>query len=97
VYTVDDFELNIMPKLSDALGVRWSRIVNSDNLTYSSDLDDEYSDGYRIYLNVTVKVSDTCTIIKRGTGKTKTVSKYVEVEVEEFEYVVDCSEVDTEV
>ena len=87
----DFSEEKLIPHLSEVFAVEWSKSVCETEITYQAKFTWENKN---IYLNIIPRVEGTCRIIKVATGNTKMSSKWVEVEVPEFEYLVDCGEED---
>ena len=92
VDSVEDFEENIISKLSDTFNIVWKRTVTKESISHYTDLVIEEEGNYQIYLTVTSKPTDLCRIIAVPTGKVKKVQKYVTVDEAEIEYVIECSD-----
>jgi len=91
VDSVEDFEENIISKLSDTFNIAWKRDVQESNISHYTEL--VIDDGkYQIYLTVNSKPTDLCRIIAVPTGKIKKVQKEVTVDEAEMEYVIECSD-----
>lgn len=87
---VEELEIYILPSLSTLLNVKWEKEVNGTQVVYKCDFITDKE--FQIYLRLNLLPSDTCQILKVPTGKTRMVSKTVDVEEMVYEYVVDCKE-----
>lgn len=91
VDSVEEFEENIISKLSEIFKIAWRRSVSENTIFHSTEL--AIDDGkYEIYLTVNSKPTDLCRIIAVPTGKIKKVRKEVTVDEAEMEFVIECSE-----
>jgi hypothetical protein len=90
IKNLDDFELEL-PKLSELFYSKWTKEVSKTNITYSLSADD-------LTLRATYYPlsSDTCRIIPHSTGRIRKESKWIEIEVPEIDYIIDCTGTDTE-
>jgi hypothetical protein len=79
-----------MERITESLaGAKWSRDISETDVRYRI----SYEDGERdIHLTVYAKIPDGCRITRRLTGRKIKREHYVEMEEEEIEYLVDCSE-----
>jgi len=91
VDSVEDFEENILSKLSKIINATWRRSVSEHSIIHSADFDAKDKE-YYIYLSVNSKPTNSCRIVAVPTGKVKKVQKTVTVEEAEIEYLIDCSE-----
>ena len=87
----DFSEEKLIPYLSEVFSVVWAKRVSEDEVIYQAQF---IWENKNIYINIMPRVKGTCRIIKVATGNTKMSSKWVEFEVPEFEYLVDCGEED---
>lgn len=86
----DEFEANLMEIVASRLDSKWERDVLDKQVRYTMMAYDK-DQSYTGHLIVNLLVPDSCTIVAIATGKMVKVSKYVEVEIPEVEYKVDCS------
>ena len=91
VDSVEDFEENILSKLSGVLNVVWKRTVSESLIIHSTNFEAE-SENYFIYLTVNSKPTNSCRIVAVPTGKIKEVRKTIMVKEMEVEYLIECSE-----
>jgi len=91
--SVEEFEENIISKISDLFSISWKRQVSENQVTHDTDIaiDDDNED-FQLFITVTSKPTETCRIIAVPTGKMKTIKKWVDVKEQEVEYVVECSD-----
>jgi len=91
VNSVEDFEENIISKLSEEFNITWKRTVAEESISHYTSLmiGEEY---YQIYITVVSKPTDLCRIIAVPTGKIKKIQKYAIVDEAEIEYVIECSD-----
>lgn len=83
------FEDEIMPALSRALWIKWTRDVNETHITYTTKLVDNSIYIYLICL-IYPSSEEECKIMPVATGKRVKVQRTFESEEEEIHYVVDC-------
>ena len=89
-YEVNDaekVELEILPKISELFDIRWNRYVTENYVEYITRTDHRDID---FLIKIILHPEDSCRIKKVPTGKTEIIRKTVEIEVPEYEYVVDC-------
>ncbi len=86
---MEKLELEIIPTLSEMFNLTWTKRVDETLIIYTSSVD---YDGESFYINLCLLPENSCKIVAKPTGKMQTISKWVEVEVPEVEYVVDCEE-----
>lgn len=84
---VIDFEINEISGISECFGFKWRKIISEPLISY-------YANIGNIEIAIYFNTTDSCIIKKFATGKTRRVSKVVYVDEQEFEYQVDCGEVE---
>ena len=85
-------ELELVPLLSSALNIKWSKEVSAHEMSYYTWL--LHENEISAYITIRLNLSDSCLVEKVATGRTKLVSQTVQVEVPEFTYVINCAETD---
>ena len=89
--SAEESELNVINKLSEELGIKWNRTIMENHLSFSAI--HTLPNGYKFHIEVLPNLeTDSCRIICKATGRTKKQSKYIEVDVPEIEYYLDCGE-----
>lgn len=89
----DTFELEIISEISKACICKWTKCVHADGVSYQTSFIIGDGTCYCGYLSIYTILPNTCQIVAIPTGKKK-VSKWIEVEEEQFEHKVLCSEED---
>ena len=92
VKDVEEAEMRIIPALSEVFEYgKWKSFVDEDSVSYEADFD---SFGYRIHVNIYWKEikEGTCSILAFPTGKTRKISKLIEIDEPIMEFKVQCSE-----
>jgi hypothetical protein len=86
---LDDTEINIIPQISDTFSTRWTKTVAKNEISYHTEFDTEkYSCILRIYPSLT----GSCRIDAIPTGRIIKRDKYVSVDEQEFDFVVNCND-----
>jgi len=85
--TFEEAEIDIIPVLSDLLDQKWDRTVYEERVEYTLD---KQKSGHMIYVYVTVRTSEYCTVEKVPNGRKVRQTEYIEVD--EYDYVINCSE-----
>ena len=88
---LDNFELNIISEISTRCNCKWKKTVTEDSVDYSTFFDSGHDTITTAYITVYTKPEKSCQIIAIPKG-TKKVSKWVQVEEPQFDYIVNCSE-----
>ena len=91
VDSLEDFEEHTINRLSDHFKMNWKREIDDFEVTYSPESKLILND-YYIFLTIRATPTDSCKIVKVPTGKIVKISKYMEVEEAEYEYLVECSD-----
>ena len=89
---IEEAEMRIIPALSEVFEYgKWKSFVDEDSVSYEADFD---SFGYSIYIRLHWREinKDTCSIMAFPTGKTRKVSKIIEIDEPVMEYKINCSE-----
>ena len=85
----DAFEIEILPYISELFDVHWKRHVTQATISYNTSISEN---GSLIRVHASPRVPGTCKIISHPTGKMIKQQKYVEIDVPEVEYLVECFE-----
>ena len=85
---IDNLEINIIPAISDAFGIKWRKIVEKEAISYHTSIDKEVS----YFLGIYPVLTGTCTISAVATGRVKKADKWIQIDEPEFEFVVNCAE-----
>lgn len=83
------FESEIISDLSDALGVKWSRVVDGTGISYYTHMDIK-----EIYIYITVITSsgDSCRIVPIETGEMIEVEETVRLKKPLIKYIISCND-----
>ena len=80
-------EEKILPQLSKTFQCKWEKRVDKEQIVYTTTV---HSSKIPIYVTIYCQPTNSCQIIAIPTGKTKTVTRTVQVEEPEYEYLVNC-------
>jgi len=84
---VEELESSILPSLSEVLKCKWEKRIDKQQVSYDTSF---WTNGVPVYLTIHCKPTNSCQIIAVPTGKTKVVTRTIQVEEPEFEYIIDC-------
>jgi len=80
-------EEKILPWLSETFQCKWEKRVDKEQIVYTTTV---RVNEIPIYVTIYCRPTNSCQIIAIPTGKTKTVTRTVQVEEPEYEYLVNC-------
>ena len=86
----DDLEMlesDILPLLSNKLKCKWEKQIGKQQVSYATSF---WTNEVPIYLTIHCNPTNSCRIIAVPTGKTKIVTRTVQVEEPEYEYLINC-------
>lgn len=85
---LDTFEDEYMLPITMKFKCKWDRKISEASVTYNTEF---FANDAMVYMTFRCDpVEGVCEILRVETGRTKKVSKYVEVEEPEVEYLVKC-------